>query len=72
SHSARKGSSTYVSGCCTGGPSSAFVSLRGGWNLPEVQDTYIRYETAGDRVVGRFVSGLPYETPEFSILPPFI
>eukprot|EP00644_Phytophthora_capsici_P001968 jgi/Phyca11/128273/e_gw1.74.228.1 len=31
SHSARKGASTYVSGCCTGGPSSASVCLRAGW-----------------------------------------
>ncbi|KAF1791912.1 hypothetical protein GQ600_1675 [Phytophthora cactorum] len=28
-------------------------------------------EAAGDRVVGRFVAGLPYETPDFAILPPF-
>ncbi|OWZ00339.1 hypothetical protein PHMEG_00028490 [Phytophthora megakarya] len=35
----RKGSSTYVSSCCTGEPSS-------------------------------LVSGSPYETPEFAILPP--
>ncbi|KAG6948382.1 hypothetical protein JG688_00015118 [Phytophthora aleatoria] len=26
---------------------------------------------AADRVVGRFVAGLPYETPDFAILPPF-
>ncbi|KAG6943740.1 hypothetical protein JG687_00018270 [Phytophthora cactorum] len=31
----------------------------------------VRYEAAGDRVVGRFVAGLPYETPDFAILPPF-
>ncbi|KAF1782382.1 hypothetical protein GQ600_22266 [Phytophthora cactorum] len=55
SHSARKGYSTYVSGCCTGGPSSASVCLRAGWNLPGVQDTYVRYEAAGDRVVGRLL-----------------
>ncbi|KAF1779914.1 hypothetical protein GQ600_4634 [Phytophthora cactorum] len=71
SYSARKGSSTYMSGCCTGGPSSASVCLRAGWNLPGVQDTYVRYEAAGDRVVGRFVAGLPYETPDFAILPSF-
>ncbi|KAF1785347.1 hypothetical protein GQ600_24851 [Phytophthora cactorum] len=71
SHSARKGSSTYVSGCYTGGPSSASVCLRAGWNLPGVQDTYVRYEAAGDGVVGRFIAGLPYETPDFAILPPF-
>ncbi|KAF1792843.1 Integrase-like, catalytic domain [Phytophthora cactorum] len=57
--------------CCTGGPSSASVCLRAGWNLPGVQDTYVRYEATGDRVIGRFVTGLPYETPDFAILPPF-
>ncbi|POM68001.1 Hypothetical protein PHPALM_15891 [Phytophthora palmivora] len=31
----------------------------------------LEISAAGDSVVGRFVSGLPYETPDFAILPPF-
>ncbi|OWZ21463.1 hypothetical protein PHMEG_0004001 [Phytophthora megakarya] len=42
-----------------------------GWDMPEAQDTYARYEAACDRVVGRLVAGLPYETPVFAGLPPF-
>ncbi|OWZ00260.1 hypothetical protein PHMEG_00028589, partial [Phytophthora megakarya] len=55
-HSARKGASTYVSGCSTSGPSAAAICLRAGWTLPGVQDKYIRYEAAGDIVVGRYVA----------------
>jgi hypothetical protein len=71
SHSARKGSATYVSSCSTAGPSASAVCLRAGWSLPGVQDTYVRYEAAGDRIVGRFVAGLPFQSSGFAMLPPF-
>ncbi|KAH9153098.1 hypothetical protein AeRB84_004595 [Aphanomyces euteiches] len=71
SHSARKGSATYVSSCSSSGPSSASICLRAGWSLPGVQDTYVRYEAAGDQVVGRFVAGLPFESPNFALSSPF-
>ncbi|ETO84933.1 hypothetical protein F444_01219, partial [Phytophthora nicotianae P1976] len=28
--------------------------------------------SAGDMIVGRYVSGLPFEEPGFAVLPPFI
>ncbi|ETK78214.1 hypothetical protein F441_15982 [Phytophthora nicotianae CJ01A1] len=34
-----------------------------------VQNTYLRYEAAGDMHVGRTVSGLPPDSHEFAILP---
>jgi hypothetical protein len=71
SHSARKGSATHVSSCSSAGPSAASICIRAGWSLPGVQNTYIRYEAAGDMTVGRFVAGLPFESPSFAILPPF-
>jgi len=70
-HSARKGAATYVSSCSTSGPSAAAICLRAGWTLPGVQDKYVRFEAAGDMVVGRFVSGLPFDSPGFATLPPF-
>ncbi|OWZ09481.1 LOW QUALITY PROTEIN: hypothetical protein PHMEG_00017813 [Phytophthora megakarya] len=54
-----------------GGPSAAAICIRAGWTLPGVQDTYIRYESAGDRIVGRYVAGLPFDYTGFAILPPF-
>jgi hypothetical protein len=36
-----------------------------------VQDTYVRYEAAGDRIVGRFVAGLPLQSSGFAMLLPF-
>ncbi|OWZ00953.1 hypothetical protein PHMEG_00027753 [Phytophthora megakarya] len=49
SHSARKVSSSDVSGCWT-----------------------VRFEIGGDSFGGHFDSGLPYETSDFAILPPFV
>lgn len=45
--------------------------MRAGWTLGGVQDTYLRYEAAGDMHVGRTVSGLPSGTVDFATLPPF-
>lgn len=44
------------------GPSALSIFLREGWSLPGVQDSYVRYESAGDRIVDRFVAGLPFES----------
>ena len=35
-----------------------------------VQDTYLRYEAAGDQYVGRVVCGLPISSSQFAALPP--
>jgi hypothetical protein len=69
-HSMRKGSATYSSSGSTACPSTTAIHLRAGWALGGVQDTYMRYESAGDMFVGRTVSGLPTDRPEFGILPP--
>lgn len=71
SHSVRKGAASFVSNGSPGGPSQAAINLRVGWSMGQVQDTYIRYEQAGDMFVGRTVTGLPLGSPQFSILPPF-
>eukprot|EP00644_Phytophthora_capsici_P004122 jgi/Phyca11/110086/e_gw1.17.634.1 len=39
--------------------------------MQNVLEEYIRFEAAGDMVVGRYVSGLPFDSPKFAILPPF-
>ena len=69
-HSMRKGAATYCSSGSTAGPSSSAIHLRAGWALGGVQDTYIRYEAAGDMYVGRVVSGLPIDKPEFDMVCP--
>lgn len=70
-HSTRKGAATFCSSGSTACPSSAAICLRVGWALPGVQNTYIRYEAAGDMFVGRTLAGLPADQAEFAILPPF-
>lgn len=47
-HSMRKGSATFCSSGSTACPSSTAVHLRAGWSLGGVQNTYLRYEAAGD------------------------
>jgi hypothetical protein len=70
-HSFRKGASTFCSSGSTACPSGTSVHLRAGWALGGVQDTYLRYDAAGDQYVGRTVAGLPLDASEFAILPPF-
>jgi hypothetical protein len=70
-HSIRKGSATYASSGSTSGPSSQAIHLRAGWTLGNVQDTYMRYDSAGDQHTGRVVCGLPQGSPEFAMLPPY-
>ncbi|DAZ94187.1 TPA: hypothetical protein N0F65_000414, partial [Lagenidium giganteum] len=69
-HSLRKRSSTYCSSGSTACPSSIAVHLRAGWTLGHGQNTYQRYEAAGDMHVGRTVCGLPLDSPGFALLPP--
>lgn len=69
-HSFRKGASTYVSSGGTACPSSSAISLRAGWSQPGVEDTYRRYDSAGDEHVGRVVTGLPMHAEELALLPP--
>ncbi|OWY98949.1 hypothetical protein PHMEG_00030145, partial [Phytophthora megakarya] len=47
------------------------ICIQAGWTLPGVQDTYIPYEVAGNRIVGRYVAGLPYGETAFATPPPF-
>ncbi len=70
-HSLRKGAASFCASGSTACPSSTSVHLRAVWSSIGVQDTYLRYESAGDMFVGRTVSGLPIDQAEFSILPPF-
>jgi len=70
SHSARKGATTFASSGSTACPPQAAINLRGGWSMPGVQSTYVRYEAAGDQFCGRTLAGLPNDRPEFAILPP--
>ena len=66
----RKGAATYCSSGTTACPSSVAVHLRAGWTLGGVQDTYHRFDQAGDQHVGRTVCGLPPSSVEFATLPP--
>jgi integrase len=69
-HSLRKGAATYCSSGSTAAPSVQAINLRAGWAMGGVQDTYYRYERAGDQYVGRTVAGLPCDSENFSILGP--
>lgn len=70
-HSFRKGAATYVCSGSTVGPHISPVSIRCGWKQPGVQDTYLKYAAAGDQYVGRVAAGLPLDSANFAILPPF-
>ena len=69
-HSFRKGAATYASAGGTACPSSSSISLRAGWSQPGVEDTYRRFDAAGDEHVGRVVTGLRMHHEELALLPP--
>lgn len=69
-HSMRKGATTFCSSGSTACPSNSSICLRAGWSMPGVQNTYLRYQAAGDCYVGRVVSGLPLNSSKFATLPP--
>ena len=71
-HSIRKGAATYVSSGSTCAPPQVATNIRAGWTMGAIQDTYLRYESAGDQYVGRAVSGLPIHSAKFGVLPPEI
>ena len=69
SHSIRKGAATY---CCAGvhpGPPIVSVCLRAGWTIGRVKERYLKYENAGDELVGRTLTGIPPTSYEFGISP---
>ena len=65
----RKGASSYVSSGSTCAPPQVAPNIRARWSICIIQDTYLRYDTAGDHYVGRIVCGLPLSSPKFAILP---
>ena len=68
-HSIRKGAATY---CCAGvhpGPPVVSVCLRAGWTIGRVKERYLKYESAGDELVGRTLTGIPPTSCEFGISP---
>ena len=69
-HSIRKGAATYVSSGSTCAPPQVATNIRAGWTMGPIQDTYLRFESAGDQYVGRVISGLPLSSSEFAAMPP--
>ena len=68
-HSIRKGAATY---CCAGvhpGPPVVSVCLRAGWSLGRVKERYLKYEIAGDELVGRVLTGIPPMSDQFGTSP---
>jgi hypothetical protein len=68
-HSVRKGAASYCAGMING-PSTVQVFLRAGWSLGNVQDRYLFAGAGGDQLVGRTLSGLPFNDSTFTSLPP--
>ncbi len=57
-HSTRKGGRSYCAGGSTNGPAFVTIMLRGGWSLEGIDKRYVRYERAGDSMLGEFCLGL--------------
>ncbi|KAF0721482.1 hypothetical protein Ae201684P_001408 [Aphanomyces euteiches] len=68
-HSIRKGSSAYALGQING-PNPVSVYLRMGQSLGQLRDRYIHFGEGADQLCGRMVSGLPFDSERFGVLPP--
>ena len=68
-HSLSKGAASFVSSGATCAPPQVATNIRAGWSMGIIQDTYLRYEAAGDQYVGRGVAGLPLCSPKIVVLP---
>ena len=51
-------------------PPQVATDTRDGWTMGAIQNTYLRYEAAGDQYVGSVVSGLLIRSAKFGVLPP--
>ena len=63
-----------VTNCCCGvdpGPPIVSVCLRARWTVGCVKEQYLKYESAGDQLVGQSLTGVNPQLGEFSTLPCF-
>ena len=70
-HSLRKGAVTFAAGGSTMAPGIVSILLRAGWSLQGVENRYFKFEGAMDQFLGRVICGLPINSGNFAILPPF-
>jgi hypothetical protein len=69
-HSFQKGALTFLSSGSTAGPTSGAIHQRAGWPQGKVNDTYILFERAGGKFIGRIITGLNIHQHTFAVLPP--
>lgn len=70
-HSLRKGGVSFAAGGSTMAPSVISIILRAGWSIKGVESRYFRFQNAMDQFLGRVMAGLPLDSGDFAILPPF-
>ena len=69
SHSICKAAATYCYASVHLGPPIVSVCLRAGWTIGRVKERHLKYENAGDELVGRTLTGIPPTSCEFGISP---
>ena len=65
-----KGSATYATSGTTMSPSIPSIARRGEWSIGKVLDCYWHFDKTGDQFLGRVLSGLSPNSPQFDVLPP--
>ena len=69
-HSIRKGAAAYCCNGTTSGVSFASVCNCAGWSMGGIKDHYLQYDSAGDQVCGRTVTGLEVTSYRYSVSQP--
>ena len=67
SHSICKGPVTYCCAKVYPGPPVVSVCLRARWTVGRIKEQYLKYENAGDELVGHTLTGVPPSSCNFGI-----
>jgi len=71
SQSARKGACSFASAGSTVSPPMDSICLRAMLSMGSGKERYLQFEKAGDRYLGRVVSGLDINNVSFAVSPPY-
>eukprot|EP00957_Ditylum_brightwellii_P169392 12892716-Ditylum_brightwellii.AAC.1 len=64
------GTTTYAGGGTMTSPGGISISIRGGWTMGKIQDTYMLYKKAWDQYIGILLTGLPVMSHLFAATHP--
>ena len=66
----QKGTAKFVSSGSIYALSQVATNIRAEWMIGQIQDMYLKFESAGDHYISHIILGLPICCLKFVLLPP--